>query len=338
MKDFYPASPFMTPLEEKNGTQTPIFLAAEQILVQQTPRNVKKEHNAVIRLAASIEKYGILEPLFVKISPQPDGYALYELIDGERRFRAAALAGVRKLPCLVLAPNDKKCIKIAAIKAVLREKLHFFALAEAFSNLIEQYQMTQEEIADRMGLSQSAVANKLRLLQFTPEERRLIVSGTLTERHARTFLRLKDPEKRREIIEITLREGYNVAKTEELVQKWVKSPKRTHAQNPTRIPEEQESILPATLPFWEDSTGESGEKRVFNDENAVFEPKTPLKTPESPKRNVGVTPKKFALRDLQPLYNSIERTLGIFEKTGVSVEYTKHEDENCAHIAIRIPK
>lgn len=338
MKEFYTKSTQPLAFDEENSATTPIFLAAEQIILQQTPRNAKKEHNAVIRLAASIEKYGILEPLCVKISPRNDGFPLYELIDGERRFRAAALAGITKLPCLILAPNDKKCLKIAAIRALKQERLHFFALAEAFLHLIEKYKMTQEEIADKMGLSQSAVANKLRLLRLSPEERRLIVSGGLTERHARTFLRISDAEKRPEAISIALREGYNVAKTEELVQKYsTKSPKAAETAEKGDTADKN-AILPASLPFWEENHAELPENDDFCGPNDGFKHKEAPEIPQRPSRNTGITPKKFALRDLKPLYNSIERTLGIFEKTGVCAEYTKQEDENFAHIMIRIPK
>jgi ParB family chromosome partitioning protein len=324
MKEFYPSTAPMMDVYEKNGAISPIFLASEQIILHSTPKNAKKEHNAVIRLAASIEKYGILEPLLVKLSPRNDGFPLYELIDGERRFRAAALLGIPKLPCVILAPNDKKCLKLTAIRAILQENLHFFALAEAFLQLINQYQMTQEEIADRVGLSQSAVANKLRLLRLTPEERRLIVSGGLTERHARTFLRISDPKIRTEALTIALREGYNVARTEALVQQYI------HELGKGTQPKNSRDLSK--------NSPKTTENGLFDTKNGDFEPERPQKAAEKRPHNVGITPNTFVLRDLKPLYTSIERTLGIFEKTGVCAEYHKEEDENYAHITIRIPK
>ena len=308
-----------------SGAITPIFLASEQIILQSPPKIAKKEHNAVIRLAASIEKYGILEPLSVKLSPRNDGFPLYELIDGERRFRAAALVGLQRLPCVILAPNDKKCIKLAAIKAISQGCSHFFALAESFLQLMEDYKMTQEEIAAHMGLSQSAVANKIRLLRLTPEERRMIISGGLTERHARTFLRISDPKSRVEALTIALREGANVAETEALVQKYIEGQGRG---------EELQSRK-----NWVQNNQNIAQNAVFEAKNADFEPQAPQKSPENPLHiSNGITPRKFILRDLKPLYTSIERTLGIFEKTGVCAEYKKEEDDNYARITIRIPK
>ena len=329
MKDFYaqPATPARFTMDQ--SAEAPIFLAAEQILVPITPRNVKKEQNAVIRLATSIKKYGILEPLCVRVSPQKDGFPLYELIDGERRFRAAALVGIGKLPCLILPSNDKKCLKISEINELRREKLHFFALSEAFLHLMEKYQMTQDEIAERMGLSQSAVANKLRLLRLSPEERRLIVSGGLTERHARTFLRISDPLRRTEAISIAAREGLNVAETEALVAQILgKNGPENHifSQNLPENSKKQE-ILGQNNPF----------EGKLDHETFAAAPSQITPQPHTT-RNGGITPRKFALRDLKPLYNSIERTLSIFEKTGVCAEYSRQEDEKFAHIVIRIPK
>jgi len=311
--------------------ETPIFLAAEQILVQNTPQNQRSDQNAIIRLAASIRKYGILEPLSVKLSTQKDGFPVYELVDGERRFRAAALAGLGKLPCLILPPNDPKCLQMAAILALRSEKLHFFALAESFLHLIEEYHMTQEEIARKMGLSQSAVANKLRLLKLTPEERRLLVAGGFTERHARAFLRITDAALRLEAITVAEREGYNVASTEALVDRYTGRSRGASMEKAAKAPE----------------NGVFGrEKPQFGEETPPTPPRAPLSgsnplVPKKPIRSIAggsVTPTKFILRDLKPLYTSIERTLGIFQKTGVCAEYTKEEDEDFARIVICIPK
>lgn len=310
-----------------SAIETPIFLAAEQIFVQSAPQSPKNEQNTIIRLAASIRKYGILEPISVKLSTQKDGFPIYELIDGERRFRAAALAGMDKLPCLVLPPNDAKCLQMAAILQLRSENLHFFALAEAFFRLMQEYHMTQEEIARKMGLSQSAIANKLRLLKLTPEERRMIVAGGLSERHARAFLRIADPVTRLEVIAIAQRENRNVASTEALVDLHLGS-KAVLVNN-----RKNEDL--------------SQEPTVKQEIDVFFAPKQQKSTKNEPilpqkqtlnAQGVGVTPRKFALRDLKPLYNSIERTLGIFEKTGVSAEYRREEDEDFAHILIRIPK
>lgn len=320
-----------------------ILLSAEQIVLLSPPPTPKNEQNTIIRLAASIKKYGILEPLSVKLSTGSDGFPVYELIDGARRYRAAALAGVGKIPCNVLSPADKSCLRAAYILQLRQENPHFFALAEAFSRLLEEYQMTQEEIARKMGLSQSAVANKLRLLRLSPEERHAILAANLTERHARAILRIPSPLDRAQAIAAVHRERYNVAKTEALVEQYL-APKSTpdHAENAPNeaiLPQNAAPTVPQPLILCQtrqqQAASEGCEPPTVSNATTQ-EPQTAR--PERSSSRGGIAPKKFALRDLNPLYTSIERTLGIFEKTGVSAEYSKREDEREACIVIRIPK
>ena len=312
----------------------PIFLSPEQIIPQSASGNIKQEQNIIIRLSKSIEKYGILEPLAVKPTSKNGGFPLYELIDGERRYRAAAIAGVSKLPCVILPQSAPQCLQMAQIQRLLQEKPHYFALAEAFLGLINDYCMTQDEIARRMGLSQSAVANKIRLLRLTLDERHIITSYGLSERHARAFLRLSDVNVRAEFITRAGRESLTVAQTEEMISKYLQI--ESH-------PIEKEPKTEKNAPF--DPSGTQAppckagaslrQEAPFGPSSGFFAPSEHLPVP-TPKD--GIIPRKFALRDLKPLYNSIERTLGIFQKTGVAAEYRKEEDENAARILIYIPK
>ena len=342
----------------QNGTQDPpIFLLPEQIIPIGTPQNAKQEQNIIIRLSKSIEKYGILEPLAVKPTSKSTPYPLYELIDGERRYRAAAIAGITKIPCIILPLSAPKCLQMAEIMRLRQEKLHYFALAEAFLRLINEYHMTQDEIARRMGLSQSAVANKIRLLRFTAEERRIITAYQLTERHARAFLRLSDPKKRVEIIEKVQKHALTVARTEELISHLLRGRAPETEENrafDTEIAIQSALSLGAGAPLGAEAPSGTeaplGTRATLNtsatlDAGATFDaPINPKPSraqgascqPKVPKS--GIMPRKFALQDLKPLYNSIERTLGIFQKTGVAAEDRKEEDENAARIIIYIPK
>lgn len=294
-----------------------ILLPAAQIIPFDTQKIPKSEQNHIIRLAASIKKYGILEPLSVKLSGNDVGFPIYTLIDGERRFRAATIAGIERLPCTVLPPTAPKCLQHAYITRLKSENVHFFALAEGFYTLFKEYQMTQEEIARRMGLSQSAVANKLRLLRLLPEERTLIRQAELSERHARALLRLETPAARREPLAILLSAAHTVAEAERLID--------------TYLPQKRPQAV------------------LFAKKTTVFTPKSPVIANVStqlpaesdvPKETVeqGITPSKFVLRDLQPLYHSIERALSIFKKTGATVNYRKQEDDLQTLITISIPK
>ncbi|MDR0974675.1 MAG: ParB/RepB/Spo0J family partition protein [Ruminococcus sp.] len=165
-------------------------------------------------LAESIRQNGILQPLTVRDSDIP---GTYELIAGERRLRAAKLAGLRELPCIIVAMSDRNSAVMALVENIQRKDLCFFDEAEAISKLIEIYGLTQEEAAIRLGKSQPTVANKLRLLKLSQSERAKIAEYGLTERHARALLKLTDPDERLEAIENIRLKKLNVEHTERMI-------------------------------------------------------------------------------------------------------------------------
>lgn len=139
-------------------------------------------------LSQSIAKNGILQPLTVrKHSPVE-----YELITGERRLRAAIMAGFAKVPCIVMKCTDNQSAIFALIENLQRSDLNMFEEALGIKKLITECNMTQEQIAKQIGKNQSTVANKLRLLRLTPEEQKIILNNNLTERHARVVLKLSE--------------------------------------------------------------------------------------------------------------------------------------------------
>lgn len=171
---------------------------------------------SIIKLADSIRRYGILQPLTARKIPLSGGYC-YELIAGERRLRAAKMLGLKTVPCLLSEVNEALSAELALVENILRENLGMFDQAAAFAQLTERYGLTQDEIATKMGMSQPAVANKMRLLRLTPEERSLITENHLTERHARAFLRIGLKATRLLAIHHTIEKNLNVAETEKYV-------------------------------------------------------------------------------------------------------------------------
>jgi ParB family chromosome partitioning protein len=174
------------------------------------------DNNAIIRLADSIRRYGILQPLTVRPAEDDDLYS-YELIAGERRLRAAKMLGYLTVPCVILSVDESTSAEMAIIENLLREDLNMFEQAYGFKKLIENHSLTQDEVARRMSLSQSAVANKLRLLKLTFEEQKLILETSLTERHARALLRIDEQELRAETIRHIAINKLNVRQTEEYI-------------------------------------------------------------------------------------------------------------------------
>lgn len=163
-------------------------------------------------LAASIREFGVLQPLLVR--PLEEGF---ELVAGERRLRASKLAGLTEVPVIAREIDDKEMAEMAMIENLQREDLHFLEEAEGFQLLIVQFGFTQEELAKRVGKSQSTLANKLRLLKLAPQVRLRLQEERLSERHARALLKLESPEEQEEVLAAVCAEQLTVRQTEELI-------------------------------------------------------------------------------------------------------------------------
>ncbi len=165
-------------------------------------------------LADSIRENGILQPLTVrKLSGN-----CYELIAGERRLRAAMLAGLNVVPCVLMDTDERQSAVLALLENLQRQDLGFFEEAEGISALMKEFGLTQEEAARKLGKKQSTVANKMRLLRLGDAQRKMIEENGLTERHARALLKLPE-EMRTGALERIIRRGMNVAETERLVER-----------------------------------------------------------------------------------------------------------------------
>lgn len=173
-------------------------------------------------LTASIEEFGVLQPISVR-----KVRCGYEIIAGERRFRAAENAGLDTIPAIIMNIDDKKSAILALLENLQRDDLSFFEIAESYQNLIHAQGMTQEEIAKKLGKSQSTIANKLRLLRLYPKTKRMILEYSLSERHARALLHLTDEESQLKAVRTISEKKLNVAQTEELIKKMLKTRKTT---------------------------------------------------------------------------------------------------------------
>ena len=176
-------------------------------------RNIARVTPALRELAESIGRYGILQPLTVRRGE--DGY---ELIAGERRLRAAKLAGLREVPCLAVRSDEEESALLSLIENLQRQDLHYMEEAAAIAKLIAVYDLSQEQAAERLGKSQSAVANKLRLLRLSPACVALLREGGLSERHARALLRLSDENERLAALRVIVERGCNVAQAEAYIE------------------------------------------------------------------------------------------------------------------------
>lgn len=170
---------------------------------------------ALTELSESIAQYGVLQPLLV--SPAEDGS--YMLIAGERRLRASRMAKLTEVPVIISEYTSQQIAEIALIENLQREDLHYLEEAEGYEQLMEQFHLTQEAMAARVGKKQSTIANKLRLLRLSPTVRKVLVDAALSERHARALLKLPDDTRRLEALEIIIAKKYSVRQTEEYIAK-----------------------------------------------------------------------------------------------------------------------
>ena len=167
-------------------------------------------------LAKSISQDGIIQPLTGRVK------GTFELVSGERRLRAAKLAGLRSVPCILINATEERSQVIALIENIQRCDLNFFEEAEAISQLITKYGMTQESAAIRLGLAQSTVANKLRILKLNTEERKIILDNNMSERHARALLKITDSDRRLAVLNKAAESGWTVDTLEKYIAKLLK--------------------------------------------------------------------------------------------------------------------
>lgn len=212
------------------------WISVEDIIpAAHQPRTFFKE-DSLLELAESIKAHGILQPLLILRAGER-----YRLIAGERRLRAAKLAGLDKVPCILTEKDPEEAAKLSLIENLQREDLSFFEEAAAYRRLMEDFSMNQAQIAREMNKDPSTIANKLRLLKLPISAQLLIRQNGLTERHARALLKVKDQNLLMELLEKIIESAFNVQQTEELIRKALepcqkrKKPKRVCSLKDVRL-------------------------------------------------------------------------------------------------------
>lgn len=183
------------------------------IIPNRSQPRVTFDENELAALSASIRENGILQPINVRRCG-----VNYEIISGERRFRAAKICGLEEIPCIVIDADDERSAVLALIENIQRRDLSYFEEALAIERLIKFYGLTQEEAASRLGKAQSTIANKLRLLKFSDAERGLLIKGNVTERQARALVRIDDQKLRIHAMGEMIINKLNIEQTESMVE------------------------------------------------------------------------------------------------------------------------
>lgn len=258
----------------------------------QQPRRVF-EPDALKELAESITSHGVIQPVTLR---RVGG--LYELIAGERRLRATQMAGLKVIPAIVVDADDEESAVLALIENIQRENLSYMEEALGYLKLARQYHMTQEEIAKLMGKTQSAVANKLRILRLFGETKRILAEYGLTERHARALLRISNEEQQVKAAKMIAVKGMNVRESEEYIE--------------NLLAKRQDIVSSLASPLG----GEVSDGL----------------------RPEGERPKiKRFIRDIRLFTNTVNRAALYMKEAGVPVQVAENKNEGYYEMVIRVP-
>ena len=209
-------------------------------LIETNPFQPRTEFDetALKELAQSIKEQGVVQPVTVRKL----GYNKYQLISGERRLRASKMAGLAKIPVFIRVANDEQMLELALIENIHRENLNAIEVAISYQRLIDECNMTQEEVSDKVGKSRSAVANFLRLLKLPAEVQIAIRDGHITMGHARALINITDKEQQLKLLQQIIEGEMNVRQTEELAEK-AKNPESKERKQTNFIPEHFKSKI-----------------------------------------------------------------------------------------------
>ena len=216
---------------QQEGTDDRVMMIRLSQVVpnHEQPRRTFDE-DSIAELTESIRQYGVLQPLLVQKKGR-----YYEIIAGERRWRASRAAGLKEIPCIVREFDRKETMEVSLIENIQRENLNPIEEAEAYRSLTDEFHMTQDEIAGRVGRSRASVANSMRLLKLTPEVRQMVIDNRLSMGHARALLGIEDPLSQTTAAEQVEEKQLSVRETEQLVKKVL----TTAEPRKKRVPNEQ---------------------------------------------------------------------------------------------------
>ena len=203
--------------EEKAGVQT---MKINEVEPNRDQPRKNFDEDALLELSDSIKQFGVLQPLLVRKRKD-----YYEIIAGERRWRAAKLAGVKEVPVIVKEYTDQEILEIGLIENIQRENLNPIEEAIAFKRLLEEFNLKQDEVAERVSKSRTAVTNSMRLLKLSDKVQQMIIDDMISTGHARALLAIDDPELQYTLANKIFDEKLSVRETEKLVKE-IKNPKK----------------------------------------------------------------------------------------------------------------
>jgi ParB family chromosome partitioning protein len=206
-----------------------IEVALDDIIPNRFQPRLAFDEGALNELAKSIKEHGIIQPLVLRRIGNK-----YEIIAGERRYKAAYIAGLHKVPAVTIDLNDNESAEVAIVENIQRKDLSPIEEAKSYKKLLERGYLTQEQLATRMGKTQATISNKLRLLNLSPKVQDALLNNKISERHARSLLRIEDKAKQEELLDTIIEDRINVKDTDDMINNILSGSKVE--ERPERVP------------------------------------------------------------------------------------------------------
>lgn len=314
-------APWKMRLDEHKSIGKVILLGVDEIAPNPAQPRQEFDLEALKGLADSIQLNGVLQPVLVrkrdenKKDDDPDSAKPYELISGERRLRASRLCGKETIPAVVMDASARQSAVYAILENIQRRDLNLFEEAEALRTLIVEWGVTQEEAAAKLGMAQSTIANKLRLLSLSPVEQKIILENRLTERHGRALLRLEAGEGRELVANLVAEKHLTVRETEELIARLLAG-------------EQLEQIQASN-----ESNGQVQQNQPQNaQENVIVQQPVP---PVEPVRKK--TKRVLLVKDVRVFFNTVNQAIDAMKHAGIPAETRREDHGEYIEYHVRIP-
>ena len=301
-----------------------VYLSNNDILPNRFQPRKYFDEEEIMQLSESIKEHGVINPVIVRKLGDK-----YELVAGERRYKANILAGNDDIPAIIMDVNDKESSEIAVVENIQRKDLNAIEEAISYKRILDIGYMTQEQLAQKMGKSQSSIANKIRLLKLSDEVQDALMKKQISERHARSLLKLESQKKQNELLERIINERLTVRKTDEEIEKMnnnMNNFNNFYNNVPNNNPEQLTPIMPGTNVTDVNISGGNNEQIQNNGiTNQVVEPVMPSVT--NVERNVNTIP-------IPPVQSQAEQQFAASQQINNQVEPTQSEGQVIPTVSI----
>ncbi len=309
---------------EKEIIQVPL----DDIIPNRFQPRLSFDEQGLNELAESIKQHGIIQPLVLrKIGDK------YEIIAGERRYKAAYIAGLSEVPAVIINLNDNESAEVAIVENIQRKDLSPIEEAKSYKKLLDRGYLTQDQLAGRMGKTQATISNKLRLLNLDDEVQNALLNNKISERHARSILKLDDKEKQKEVLNEILEKRLNVRDTEDLINEKLTKKSDEFIQIP--------SLTPNSFEFPEITANKKEEKYDLNDIDSLLNGIISVDniTDKEPEEEIEVIDEEMKDNiNIEKVIDKVEQLVQEIKNLGYDVKLEKYDFDELYQFVIKVQR